>query len=127
MKQGDRWIVFYTDGSTFSSADGTPWDAPRIGVQCVASCKDEQERDWYTIQQVEGYYYEKDRGGWLEFENERTFWLHFFRATHPCAVFGEMVTDSKWRSLFERITDYCEQNREWLLGLTDERPASKYL
>jgi hypothetical protein len=29
------WIVYYADGSTFSSQDGEPWDAPRRYVQLV--------------------------------------------------------------------------------------------
>jgi hypothetical protein len=31
-----EWIVYYSDGSSFTSADGSPSDAPRRGVQCVA-------------------------------------------------------------------------------------------
>ena len=126
MKQGDRWVIFYTSGNVFTSEDGTPWDAPRIGVQCVASCKDEAEKDWYTIQQTEGYYYEADRGGWNEFENDRTFWLHFIRATYPCALFGEMANDADWKEMFSRVTKYCETNKLWLIGVSDERPAQDY-
>lgn len=30
-----RWKAYYSDGSTFSSNDGTPWQAPRYGVQVI--------------------------------------------------------------------------------------------
>jgi len=30
------WIIFYDDGSSFSSDDGGPGDAPREGVQIIA-------------------------------------------------------------------------------------------
>jgi hypothetical protein len=31
------WIVYYDDGSSFTSDDGRPGNAPRDGVQCIAS------------------------------------------------------------------------------------------
>jgi len=31
-----EWVVFYVDGSSFSSEDGSPSDAPREGVQIIA-------------------------------------------------------------------------------------------
>lgn len=31
----ESWTVFYADGSTFSSAQGSWADAPRFGVACV--------------------------------------------------------------------------------------------
>ena len=31
-----KWIIFYDDGSSFSSLDGDPWEAPRTGVICIA-------------------------------------------------------------------------------------------
>jgi len=31
-----RWIIWYDDGSSFSSEDGEPDQAPRWGVLCVA-------------------------------------------------------------------------------------------
>ncbi len=31
-----EWVVFYTNGESFSSLDGEPWEAPRDYVQCIA-------------------------------------------------------------------------------------------
>lgn len=31
-----EWIVWYDDGSSFSSEEGGPEDAPRFGVICIA-------------------------------------------------------------------------------------------
>jgi hypothetical protein len=30
-----EWIIFYDDGTSFSSEDGDPGDAPRSGVQVI--------------------------------------------------------------------------------------------
>ena len=122
MKQGDRWLIFYTNGSIFSSAEGEPWDAPRQGVLAVASCKDKAECDWYLLQQVERYYFEADKGGWNDCPDDSTFWLHFFRARCPCVVFGEMMSDANWKTGIRRVTRYCEKYREWLVGQSDDRP-----
>lgn len=32
-----KWIIFYDDGTTYSDADGTPFDAPARGVQVIAT------------------------------------------------------------------------------------------
>ena len=37
------WVIFYHDGSEYSSLDGSPWDAPRTGVLAIF-VKDERER-----------------------------------------------------------------------------------
>jgi hypothetical protein len=42
-----RWVVYYADGSTFSSADGGPADAPRDYVQVIM--QDEPFRDQRDI------------------------------------------------------------------------------
>lgn len=34
------WKVFYGDGSTFSSAEGSPADAPAVNVQAIAQVAD---------------------------------------------------------------------------------------
>lgn len=49
-----NWIVYYEDGSSFTSEDGGPGDAPRSGVQVVAVRDDQRtgrllwhSADWY--------------------------------------------------------------------------------
>ena len=33
----ENWIIYYEDGSSFTSSDGNPEDAPRLGVLLVAN------------------------------------------------------------------------------------------
>ena len=130
MKQGERWAIFYTNGTVFTSKDAKtstrPWQAPRTGVQCVASCKNKEEADYYLIQQVDRYYYEADKGGWNDCPNDTTFYLHLLRAKFPCVVYGEMMSDEDWRALFKRITKWCTENRDWLVGQSHERPPTTF-
>ena len=132
MKQGDRWIIFYTDGSTFSCVDGSPWDAPRRSVQSITSIRD-GGNDWYNINMAESFYYEESTsnglavGGWHKIDNEATFYDHLIRAKYPCIVFGRMLSDGAWKHVHHKIVEYCRRNHNFLVGLTDERPEKKYL
>lgn len=127
MKQGDRWIIFYEDGSTFCTNDGTPWEAPRLGVQSIAQSKDEKDCDWYFTNQFDQYYYEEKRGGWCEARDLLTVMQHLLRARFPCIIFGSMVNNKTWFATHKAAKTYCEAHHDWLVGTTDERPAEKYL
>ena len=127
FKQGDRWIIFYTDGSTFCSSDGTPWQAPRRDVQCVASSKDEKDSDFYLIQQIDYFYYEPNHGGWNDCTDLFSLHDHLLRADYPLVIFGRMLSDAQWKETFRAVKKFCEDNRQYLLGLTDDRPQKTYL
>jgi len=57
-----EWVIWYGDGSSFSSEDGEPWEAPRVGVQCIAvahiSCGN------YILSEQDFYCWHED-GGWI--------------------------------------------------------------
>jgi hypothetical protein len=126
MKQGDRWAIFYTNDSVFSSEDGTPWDAPRRSVQCVVSCKNKEEKDWYCIQQIDRFYYEPEHGGWNDCTDEYSMYDHMIRTKHPLVIFGRMLSDSQWKDAFARVVKWNEVHKLWLTGMTDDRPAQNY-
>lgn len=122
IKQGDRWIIFYTDGSVFTSADGSPWEAPRANVQRIANSKTGHEKDWYNVQSYDFFYYEQDRGGWNEARDIATVTLHLLRASKPLVVFGAMLSDKNWQQAHRRMNEYCERHRMWLTGASDDGP-----
>jgi hypothetical protein len=126
MKQGDRWIIFYTDGRTFTHLDGSPWDAPRRSVQRIASARAEKHDDWYNVQQYDYFYWEEDNGGWNGGDNF-TIWDHLLRAKYPCVIFGRMLSDEGWQDCHKAMNKFCEQHRDFILGRTDERPPKNYL
>jgi hypothetical protein len=55
-----RWVIHYSDGSTFSDEDGQPEDAPAFGVVCIVQPDPDRKRnimhgwDWYYYNDVEG-------------------------------------------------------------------------
>lgn len=44
MSERPGWMAFYEDGTTFSSDDGRPWEAPRFGVICLV--QDDSAGKW---------------------------------------------------------------------------------
>ena len=123
--QGDRWIIFYEDGSTYCSADGEAWGAPRQYVQSIAQCLDAKDNDWCFVQGHDYYYFEKDRGGWCE--SREMPWQHLLRAYQPCVIFGSMLTHSGWQETHHKIKMYCTEYRDWLVGRANERPPQNYI
>lgn len=58
-----RWIVYYHDGSTFSSEMGEPKDAPAYGAQIILSLSD---NGWIPLQEVDFYYFRRYEDGFGE-------------------------------------------------------------
>ena len=50
MPPVNRWVIFYADGSTFTSDDGTWAEAPVFGVYCVVY----YDVNGYQLRQREG-------------------------------------------------------------------------
>jgi hypothetical protein len=124
MKQGERWIIFYTDGSVFTSADGTPWNAPRRDVQSIVSVKD-NGTDWYNVNMHDFFYWEEENGGWNEGDGF-TLYDHLLRANPPCVLFGRMLSDVNWEKTHKAMRRYSDTYRDWILGRSDERPPQNY-
>lgn len=55
-----RWVIWYADGSSFTSLDGGPDNAPRWGVLCIAAYSGDHGRViWHG-----GDYYAFEEGEW---------------------------------------------------------------
>lgn len=56
------WRIYYDGGATFSSEDGSPFDAPAWGVLVILD--KEQEREYHNPVHQRDYYLHVD-GGWV--------------------------------------------------------------
>ena len=95
-----NWRIYYDGGRVFTSEDGTPWDAPRTGVQIIV-----QEHDrvgWEILNSADEYYYEADKRGWYEAKGF-TFYEHLIRAKRPLIVFGRMVSNAEYSALLTQV------------------------
>lgn len=91
------WKIYYDDNTTFSSEDGSPFDAPRTGVQVIAY-EDQLGRYW-LMSQADYYYYEPGRPEWGWWHADMwAIFDHLQRAKQPLVLFGRMMT-------FDNFTD----------------------
>jgi hypothetical protein len=95
------WRVYYSDGSVYTSQDGTPFDAPRQDVQVIAQ---EKDGDYQLAHGRDYFYFEEDRGGFAACDLFSAF-DHLVRARRQCLFFGRMLSDSDWRALFARVKE----------------------
>lgn len=85
------WCVYYDDGSTFSSDDGAPEDAPLDGVLGIGQVDDDGRKNRFWGQDF--YFWTGD--GWAagnQADLER--WL---RGTFPRLKYGRWAPNSIWR------------------------------
>ncbi len=95
-----RWKIFYTDGSTFSNADGTPEEAPGGGVVAIAQ---EDETVGVLIHRGNDYYaFDKQYGGWYGLD-EKGFTQYVCRPGLKIIKLGESMDTGRFRALFTRI------------------------
>jgi hypothetical protein len=62
-----KWRIYYGDGSTFSSVDGGPSDAPPDNVVCIAYADDPKRPDSIgraVVNTWDWYIYRKDVNEW---------------------------------------------------------------
>ena len=89
-----EWRVYYGDGSTFSSEDGKPEDAPCGGVICVAWYDEDKRRHLAHGQD----YYINDQGRWMGVDASG-FWQYMGSPGAKIVKLGRMIGDLKFRSV----------------------------
>lgn len=107
------WQLYYTDGSTFSNLDGTPYDAPDREVQFVVSKQDDQR---FMILSGADYYIYEDSFGWW-YTNEDGKVSHQLRDVPECIKHGAMMGFKEFVALTGRVhkelPGYKHSWRQW--------------
>lgn len=95
------WRIYYTDGSTFDSTQGEPWDAPRYGVQVIVQDHvDPQERP-YLVWQGDYYIW---KGQWFPVDRF-AFDMYYFVNTlsgRKVGLAGEYTDNDNWVAITRR-------------------------
>ena len=99
-----EWRIYYGDGSTFDSLQGSPWEAPGYDVQCIVYPDEDVGRvvlhrwDFYLYNLLEKEWYGSDLLGLMDHlchDREQSF----------CAVKqGRTITTPQFRSVFQRAS-----------------------
>jgi len=92
------WRIYYGDGSTFSSEDGAPDDAPALDIQAIAVAQ-EYERG-YVVKGFDYYWYED--GEWYGGE---IFGLFDYLIRSGKAKFARTIPTETFRKVIKRATD----------------------
>ena len=94
-----KWLIVYTDGSTFSSDDGPYWEAPVGGVQVVYNS--DEATGFRNEQSPHGYWgWREDFGGWIGFRTLSGYWDYMFQTGQTKYVlFGRVLDDKDWQEI----------------------------
>lgn len=101
MMREARWRLYYGDGSTFSSADGPPFDAPPANVQVVV-CQDSSTPTGFNLRHGLDAYYWRDDVGWQGCDVPG-LWDYLMMHRGPKVVlFGRSVRDDDFWKIVSR-------------------------
>ena len=87
--------IYYGDGSTFSSADGSPFDAPRLGVQSIVGVHRANGR--YVVADETAYWWNAEEDRWRGGDRHGE-WIYMLRLGPRVVLYGEQVDDDIYNS-----------------------------
>ena len=92
-----EWAVYYADGSTFTSEDGPPESAPRVGVQCVLQSDERTGHD--VLRSSVGRWYWRF-GRWWDTDLDGSLLYRSTNVGHWCLeLFGEWLPDERYEAI----------------------------
>ena len=101
-----RWRIYYGDGTTFSSEDGLPFDAPTSNVQAILQSDINGPKGWILIRTEltgEGYYCWRDDGYGWDNHDQSGFFDYLFNYRGPkMVIFGRTIPTEEYRAIVSR-------------------------
>ena len=107
------WRIYYADGTAFCNGQGSPWDAPRVGV--VAIAQEDSTVGYRIVHALDYYYWEPEVDGWQNSDLIGAF-DHLMRAKQPLVLQGRMVSSASYHALLRRIHDELGPKQGWLMS-----------
>ncbi len=90
-----KWRVYYTGGATFSDKDGSPFEAPALGVQTIVQADPEVGR--YIVARRDYYWWDVERDRW--FGGDYAGFFQYMVTPGPRrALFGHYVTNAEYEA-----------------------------
>ncbi len=101
------WMVFYDDGSTFSSEQGMPWEAPAVGVLILLQV--DGNGKWVQYMQQTAYCWEwRTLGEWVPCDAIGVMDYMFHHEGPKAVLFGRWTSDTNYERIRRRA------DRMWL-------------
>lgn len=106
------WIIFYDDGSRFTSKDGIIWDAPKMGAEIIVQRNVDTGYDF--IHTYGDYFvYDRERGGWRMVELVGLV-VYLQTVYRPCVLFGLNMSDARFKELKAQVEEEVGPKSGWL-------------
>ena len=92
-----KWRIYYADGTTFDSSEGTPYDAPSRGVICIVQPDIDVGR--HLVHRFDFYWWHD--GEWYGGE---IFGLFDYLASdgHKTVKFGRTISNHQYTDIIQR-------------------------
>ena len=90
------WKIYYADGTVFTDADGTPYDAPSRGVVVITQA--DRQNGYRTCS---GDYYIRQAWGW-ESCDANGLWDYLSDAGPKTVKFGRTLANEQYEKIFLR-------------------------
>lgn len=103
------WRIYYSDGSSFSSEDGGPEDAPALGFVCVVGYDEASRR--YILHGWDHYCWDIESRQW--WGCDAIGWLD--RSIHG-KMFAHKVGRTVTRSEFQRLMQLAHEDPDFPQG-----------
>ena len=97
-----RWRIYYDTGSTFSDTDGSPYDAPALGVLVIA-CEDESVGRVLVYGQSYYFWWDEHARWWGG--NLFGMFDYLQRPGPRRVLFGREVPNPAWNGAIKLATD----------------------
>ena len=102
LNQFMTWKIYYDDGSTFSNEDGSPYEAPGLGVQIVAVENEKVGRVIYSMNDF--YWYDTKNDCW--YGGEKFGLFDYLSSTGmKKVVFGRYILNSEFEKIYKVAID----------------------
>lgn len=98
-----KFRIIYGDGSTFTDADGSPYDAPRLNVQCIVG--PDRHNGRYIVSDKDAYWWEEHQERWRGGDRHGE-WIYMLRLGPRVVLYGEQIDDDVYNAcIVAALTD----------------------
>lgn len=96
-----QWCIYYGDWTTYTSEDGSAWDAPGRNVQVVLT--GDSDHNWAVVNIRDFYWYLPETDQW---EGGEIFglWDYLVRPGPKKVIFGRALPNLEFRAIVDHAT-----------------------
>ena len=103
------WIIFYDDDTTFSSDDGSPGEAPAVGV--LVLIQENANGNWVLYEKRDYYCWNwRAKNEWVATDGKGMHDYLFHHDDWRMVLYGRWVSDRKYQDVLEKATEYWKSH-----------------